>query len=41
MHRLRQGAGSQWDAGIVRIFLDLLDSGLTQRITQSQLAAIA
>ena len=41
MHRLRQGAGSQWDAGIVRIFLDLLDSGLTQRVTQSQLAAIA
>jgi putative two-component system response regulator len=41
MHRLRHGAGSQWDAGIVRIFLDLLDSGLTQRVTQSQLAAIA
>lgn len=39
--RLRQGAGTQWDAGLVRIFLDLLDGGLTQRVTQSQLAAIA
>jgi putative two-component system response regulator len=41
VRRLRQGAGTQWDAGIVRIFLDLLDGGLTQRVTQTQLAAIA
>ncbi|MGH2471855.1 MAG: HD-GYP domain-containing protein [Candidatus Limnocylindria bacterium] len=41
LRRLRQGAGSQWDAGLVRTFLDLLDGGLTQRVTQTQLAAIA
>jgi putative two-component system response regulator len=41
IQRLRQGAGTQWDAGLVRIFLDLLDGGLTRRVTQSQLAAIA
>ncbi|TMC67628.1 MAG: response regulator [Chloroflexi bacterium] len=41
VRRLRQGAGSQWDAGIVSVFLDLLNSGLTQRVTASQLAAIA
>jgi putative two-component system response regulator len=41
VRRLRQGAGTQWDAGLVRIFLDLLDSGLTQRVTRSQFAAIA
>jgi cyclic di-GMP phosphodiesterase len=39
--RLRQGAGSQWDAGLVHIFLDLVDGGLTERVTRSQLAAIA
>jgi len=38
--RLRQGAGTQWDAGLVRVFLDLLDGGLTRRVTESQLAAI-
>ena len=41
VRRLRQGAGTQWDAGLVRVFLDLLDGGLTQRVTESQLAAIA
>jgi HD-GYP domain-containing protein (c-di-GMP phosphodiesterase class II) len=41
LHRLRQGAGTQWDAGLVRVFLDLLDGGLTRRVTDSQLAAIA
>ena len=41
IHRLRDGAGSQWDAGLVRVFLDLLDSGITQRVTESQLRAIA
>jgi putative two-component system response regulator len=41
LRRLRQGAGTQWDAGLVRVFVDLLDGGLTQRVTQSQLAAIA
>src|SRR6266446_5654537 len=41
LRRLRQGAGTQWDAGLVRIFLDLLDGGLTRRVTDSQFAAIA
>jgi putative two-component system response regulator len=41
VHRLRQGAGTQWDAGLVRIFLDLLDSGLTQRVVATQLTATA
>jgi cyclic di-GMP phosphodiesterase len=41
LRRLRQGAGSQWDAGLVRLFEELLDKGLTQRVTQKQLAAIA
>jgi putative two-component system response regulator len=39
--RLRQGAGSQWDAGLVHLFLDLVEGGLTERVTRSQLAAIA
>ncbi|TME33534.1 MAG: response regulator [Chloroflexi bacterium] len=41
LRRLRQGAGTQWDAGLVRVFVDLLDGGLTRRVTDSQLAAIA
>ncbi|HVD50600.1 MAG TPA: HD domain-containing phosphohydrolase [Candidatus Udaeobacter sp.] len=41
LRRLRQGAGTQWDAGLVRTFVDLLDGGLTRRVTESQLAAIA
>ena len=41
VRRLRAGAGSQWDAGLVRVFLDLLDGGITQRVTESQLAKIA
>ena len=41
LHRLRQGAGTQWDAGLVRMFLELLDGGLDDRVTRSQLAAIA
>ena len=41
IRRLRQGAGTQWDAGLVHVFLDLLDGGLTRRVTESQLAAIA
>ncbi|MDQ2913929.1 MAG: response regulator [Chloroflexota bacterium] len=41
VRRLRQGAGTQWDAGFVRLFLDLLEGGLTKRVTQTQLAAIA
>ena len=41
LRRLRQGAGSQWDAGLVRVFIDLLDGGLTRRVTETQLAAIA
>jgi len=41
IRRLRQGAGTQWDAGLVRLFVDLLDGGLTRRVTDAQLAAIA
>jgi putative two-component system response regulator len=41
LSRLRQGAGTQWDAGLVAVFVGLLDGGLTQRVTESQLAAIA
>jgi len=41
LRRLRQGAGTQWDAGLVGTFVDLLDGGLTRRVTESQLAAIA
>ena len=41
LRRLRQGAGSQWDAGLVHTFVDLLDGGLTARVTRSQLAATA
>ena len=40
IHRLRQGAGTQWDAGLVRLFLDLLDEGLSERVTRAQLAAM-
>ena len=39
--RLRGGAGKQWDAGLVRVFLELIDGGLAERVTRSQLAAIA
>ncbi len=39
--RLRGGAGKQWDAGLVRVFLELIDDGLAERVTRSQLAAIA
>jgi putative two-component system response regulator len=41
IRRLRQGAGAQWDASFVRLFLDLLEGGLRQRVTETQLAAIA
>ena len=41
VRRLRDGAGKQWDNGLVRVFLELLDGGLTERVTRSQLAAIA
>ncbi|TMC75089.1 MAG: response regulator [Chloroflexi bacterium] len=41
LRRLRNGAGSQWDAGLVGVFVDLLDSGLTRRVRETQLAAIA
>jgi putative two-component system response regulator len=39
--RMRGGAGKQWDAGLVRVFLELIDGGLAERVTRSQLAAIA
>jgi putative two-component system response regulator len=39
--RLRAGAATQWDEAMIRIFLSLLDRGLVERVTESQLAAIA
>ena len=39
--RMHGGAGKQWDAGLVRVFLELIDGGLAERVTRSQLAAIA
>ena len=39
--RLHAGAGTQWDAGLVRVFLELIDGGLAERVTRSQLARIA
>jgi putative two-component system response regulator len=41
IRRLRQGAGTQWDPDLVHVFLGLLDGGLSERVTRSQLAAIA
>ncbi len=41
VRRLRDGAGKQWDNGLVRVFLELVDGGLTERVTRSQLTAIA
>src|SRR6267378_1228600 len=39
--RLDKGSGSQWDAEMVHTFLSLLDRGLVDRVTESQLAATA
>jgi putative two-component system response regulator len=39
--RLRTGSGAQWDAGMIDIFMTLLDGGLVRRVTESQLAATA
>jgi putative two-component system response regulator len=39
--RLDAGAGSQWDAELVERFTQLLDGGLAERVTESQLAASA
>jgi putative two-component system response regulator len=41
LSRLRGGAGKQWDNGLVRVFLELIDGGIAERVTRSQLAAIA
>ncbi|TMC46042.1 MAG: response regulator [Chloroflexi bacterium] len=41
LRRLRQGAGTQWDATLAHTFIDLVEGGLTDRVTRSQLAAIA
>ena len=41
VRRLRAGAGKQWEAELVHVFLALLDGGLARRITDSQLAATA
>jgi putative two-component system response regulator len=39
--RLDSGSGKQWDAAFVEIFAALLDQGLQERVTDSQLAARA
>jgi putative two-component system response regulator len=39
--RLTTGSGTQWDAGMVHIFVALLDDGIVRRVTDSQLAATA
>ena len=41
MRRLRQGAGAQWDAEMIQIFLALLEDGLAERVTKVQLAVTA
>src|SRR6267142_488521 len=41
LRRLRAGSGKQWDAGLVHTFLDLLEDGLSQRVTDARLAATA
>jgi putative two-component system response regulator len=39
--RMRSGAGSQWDAEAVDLFLHLVDSGLQEQVAQRQLTATA
>jgi putative two-component system response regulator len=41
LRRMRAGSGSQWDAGLVEVFLALLERGLARRVNDSQLAATA
>jgi putative two-component system response regulator len=41
IRRLRAGSGQQWDAEMSHMFLALLDDGLVQRVTDSQLVATA
>jgi putative two-component system response regulator len=41
VRRLRAGAGKQWAAEMVQIFLALLDDGIVQRVTGARLAATA
>ena len=38
LRRLRDGAGSQWDAEIVGAFIHLIDQGIVSGIQQEQLA---
>ncbi len=39
LHRLRAASGTQWDAELLSIFLDLLDHSLVERVTAEQLRA--
>ena len=39
VRQLRGGAGKQWDAEMVQLFLALLDDGIVQRVTGARLAA--
>jgi putative two-component system response regulator len=41
LRRLRAGAGKQWDAAMVQIFIALIDDGIVQRVTGTRLAASA
>lgn len=36
LSRLRAGVGTQWDAELTAIFLDLIDEGLVERVAQEQ-----
>jgi putative two-component system response regulator len=36
LHRVRAGAGSQWDAEFVEVFLQLLDGGLQRAVASAQ-----
>jgi cyclic di-GMP phosphodiesterase len=37
VHRLRSGAGAQWDSELLGIFLDLLDDSVMERVAKQQL----
>lgn len=39
--RLRAGAGTQWDAGLVEVFLALLEGGVIDRVARSAIRAAA
>ena len=40
LHRLRAGAGTQWDAELVEIFLALFDAGTIDRVASAQIVPV-